>query len=152
MLVKAASFAAIGLVNMVVDATIFFLALRYVTSSLVFSNVLGWIVAVSSSYVMNSAITFAAESGRQLRLRDYLRFAASGLAGLTANTLTLLFVAQYFPIWVAKFAAIGAGFVVNFSLTHFVVFRPGRNGLKPTASLDQPGPSPAPSSEASRSP
>ena len=149
MLVKAVSFAAIGAVNGVIDAAVFFLALRYVTASLVLANVLAWAVAVSCSYVMNSFITFAAESGRELRLRDYARFAGSGVAGLTANTLTLVAVAQFFPVWLAKVAAIGAGFVVNFSLSHFVVFRRPAEGRNPGAERVQP-PSPAPSSEASR--
>jgi len=123
MLVKAASFAAIGAVNAVIDAAVFFLALRFLTSSLILANVLAWAVAVSCSYVMNSMITFAAESGRKLRWRDYARFALSGAAGLTASTATVVVVAQFFPVWFAKLAAIGAGFVVNFSLSHFVVFR-----------------------------
>ena len=46
------------------------------------ANVLAWLVAVSGSYVMNSFITFAAESGRQLRWRDYGAFVASGIAGV----------------------------------------------------------------------
>ena len=45
------------------------------------SDVVAWLVAVSCSYVMNSFITFGPESGRTLRWRDYLAFAASGVAG-----------------------------------------------------------------------
>ncbi len=37
-----------------------------------------WLVAVSGSYVMNSYVTFAAESGRRLRWRAYGTFVASG--------------------------------------------------------------------------
>lgn len=149
MLVKAASFAAIGVVNTMIDAGLFFLALRYLTSSLVLANVLAWALAVSCSYVMNSFITFAAESGRELRLRDYARFVASGVAGLTANTLTLLLVATYAPVWVAKLAAIGAGFLVNFTLSHFVVFRPAPDGESQAAAHARSG---AAASEASRRP
>jgi putative flippase GtrA len=78
---------------------------------------------------MNSSITFAAESGRQLRLGAYLTFVASGIAGLLTNTAMLLFAAQVllFPVWLAKVIAILGSFVVNFSLSHFVVFRPRQN-------------------------
>ena len=78
---------------------------------------------------MNSSITFAAESGRQLRLSAYLKFVASGIAGLLANTAVLLFAAEVLllPVWLAKAVAILASFAVNFSLSHFVVFRPRRN-------------------------
>lgn len=127
MLVKAISFAAVGAVNTAIDAGVFFLALHVLTSSLVAANVLAWLVAVSCSYAMNSFLTFAAESGRVLRLKDYGRFVASGVAGVCATTLTVVIVAQYLPVWAAKLAAIAVSFTVNFSLTNFVVFRPGRN-------------------------
>jgi putative flippase GtrA len=120
---KAISFGMIGVINGVIDATVFFLALAYLTPSLVIANVLGWLVAVSCSYVMNSYVTFAAESGRTLRLADYLRFVASGIAAVTATTITLVIAAKFMPVWAAKALAIGVSFLVNFSLTHLVVFR-----------------------------
>jgi putative flippase GtrA len=87
------------------------------------SNVLSWCVAVSGSYLMNSYLTFAAESGRRLSLRAYGTFAASGIAGLIANTAVLVLGSLVVPEIVAKILAIGASFLVNFSLSHFVVFR-----------------------------
>jgi putative flippase GtrA len=146
MLMKAMSFAAIGVVNAAIDACVFFLAyasfgsfavfaglLEQIvelchcggvpTVRLVLANVIAWLVAVTGSYVMNSFITFAAESGRKLRWRAYLTFAASGIVGMIANTLVLVLAAQAMPVWAAKGLAILASFVVNFSLSHFVVFR-----------------------------
>ena len=120
---KAVSFGLVGVVNTIVDATVFFLALATLTSSLVVANVLAWIVGVSGSYVMNSFTTFARESGRQLRWRAYGTFVVSGIAGVIANTTTLLIAAQFMPVWAAKGCAILVSFVVNFSLSHFVVFR-----------------------------
>jgi putative flippase GtrA len=120
---KAVSFGLIGVANTAVDACIFFLALATLTSSLIAANVLSWLVAASGSYVMNSFITFARESGRELRWRDYSRFLASGIVGMIANTTTLVIVAQFLPVWAAKGCAILVSFLVNFSLSHFVVFR-----------------------------
>jgi putative flippase GtrA len=90
---------------------------------LIAANITAWLVAVTCSYVMNSTITFAAESGRRLKLSAYAAFAASGVLGVIANTATLVFVAQFFPVWIAKGCAILVSFVVNFSMSHFVVFR-----------------------------
>jgi putative flippase GtrA len=76
---------------------------------------------------MNTMTTFAHESGRQLRARAYFTFAISQVAGLVANTATV-FVASYFmPVLLGKLLAIGASFLVNFSLSHFVVFRKRSN-------------------------
>lgn len=146
---KAVSFALIGLINTAVDATVFFLVYAYLTSSaslirlfaaaaglcrcgaaedlaLVAANVTAWLVAMTLSYVMNSTITFAAESGRKLRFKAYVAFAASGVLGVIANTATLVLAAQVLPVWAAKGCAILVSFVVNFSMSHFVVFRAKR--------------------------
>jgi putative flippase GtrA len=146
--VKAITFALIGVVNTVVDYSIFLLAramldrstaalslfdalahrFRFASAAailLMASNLISWSIAISGSYIMNSSITFAAESGRKLRLNHYIVFVCSGVVGLAANTATLLFTAQILllPVWLAKACAVLASFVVNFSLSHFVVFR-----------------------------
>jgi putative flippase GtrA len=152
---KAFVFAIIGLLNTAVDYVVFLAArAAYMhlppalamfasladfcrcgtpeTVLLVAANVTSWIVAVSGSYMLNSAITFAAESGGKLRWRDYIFFVASGIVGLIANTATLILAAQVLllPVWLAKALAVLASFVVNFTLSHFVVFRPrGRGDL-----------------------
>jgi putative flippase GtrA len=98
---------------------------------LIAANVMSWTVAVSGSYIMNSSITFATESGRKLSWRRYVTFIVASIAGLIANTATLVFAAQILllPVWLAKGIAILASFVVNFALSHFVVFRvPGGSG------------------------
>src|SRR5947209_1883400 len=125
---KALSFATVGLINTAVDATVFFLMLGFVTSSLILANVAGWLVAVTGSYVMNSLTTFAAETDGQLRLKDYAAFVGSGLVAVTATTLTVVAAAQFMPVWAAKGLAIAVSFAVNFTITHFVVFRPRREG------------------------
>jgi putative flippase GtrA len=121
---KALSFGLIGLVNFAVDLTVFLLALRYLTSSLIAANLLAWMVAVTCSYAMNSFFTFAAESGRKLRWREYFSFAASGVLGVIVNTAVVVIAANFLPLIAAKILAIGAGFLVNFSMSHFFVFRP----------------------------
>jgi putative flippase GtrA len=145
---KALSFGLIGVVNTAVDYGVFLLARAAYehlaaalalfawfgafcrcgspqTLLLIAANVTSWLVAVTGSYIMNSSITFAAESGRHLRWRAYATFVVSGLVGLFANTVTLVFAAEVLqlPIWLAKAVAILASFVINFSLSHFVVFR-----------------------------
>ena len=145
---KAASFALVGVVNTVVDFGVFLLAREFFRLpffidlfdrvadacrcgaaeklALIPANVVAWAVAVSGSYVLNSLITFSAESGRQLRLRSYLSFVASGIAGLIANTTTVYVLSYFISEVAAKLCAIAASFMVNFSLSHFVVFRTRR--------------------------
>ena len=123
---KALLFAMVGMINTAVDAAIFFFMLGFVTTSLIVANVTAWLIAVTGSYVMNSLTTFSAETGGQLRLKDYAAFVGSGLVAVTATTLTVVAAAQFVPVWAAKALAIAVSFAVNFSITHFVVFRAAR--------------------------
>jgi putative flippase GtrA len=96
---------------------------------LVLSNVLTWLVAVSGSYVMNmyvtnTMITFHTESGQILRRSDYLKFVASGILGVCAATTTLVVLAFYVQVFVAKLVSILVSFGANFTMSHFIVFRP----------------------------
>jgi putative flippase GtrA len=120
---KAASFAMVGVVNTAIDFSVFWTTVHFLGWPLVPANVLAWLVAVSFSYVMNSFITFGPESGRILRWRDYATFLASGVAGMVASTATLFALSYVLPVLVAKLISIAISFVVNFSLSHFVVFR-----------------------------
>jgi putative flippase GtrA len=145
---KAIAFALVGVVNTVVDYCVFLLAraafsafaaalaafaslsvlcqcASATTFTLIAANTTAWLVSMSGSYVMNSFVTFAAETGRKLRWRAYLAFAGSGIAGWIANTTTLLVLAQILllPVLIAKAAAVLVSFLVNFSISHFVVFR-----------------------------
>lgn len=127
---KAVSFALIGCVNATVDFAVFSLGHLYFGLPIIPANLIAWCVAVSNSYVLNSTITFAAESGRRLRFTAYIGFAATQVGGLIANTITV-FVASYFmPVLLAKLLAIGASFVVDFTLSHLLVFR-RREGTPP---------------------
>jgi putative flippase GtrA len=72
---------------------------------------------------MNSLTTFAHESGRELRARAYFSFALSQAAGLVANTTTVVVARHFMPVLIGKVLAIGVSFLVNFTLSHFIVFR-----------------------------
>lgn len=120
---KAASFALVGVLNTIVDFAVFWTAATYLHWPLVPANVFAWLVAVTFSYVTNSFTTFGPESGRILRWRDYAAFAASGVAGMVSSTATLFALSFLLPVLVAKLSSILVSFAVNFSLSHFVVFR-----------------------------
>ena len=120
---KAVSFGLVGVVNSAVDFGVFSLAYYFIGLPIIFANVVAWAVAVTGSYIMNSLTTFAHESGRELRFKAYAGFVVSQMAGLVANTTTVLVASYFMPVLLGKLLAIGASFLVNFSLSHFIVFR-----------------------------
>ena len=71
---KAVVYALVGVVNTANDYCVFLTAHAVLGLPLVAANTLSWMVAVSCSYMLNSTITFAAESGRKLRWLAYFSF------------------------------------------------------------------------------
>jgi putative flippase GtrA len=117
------SFALIGCVNATVDFVVFSLLHLYAGLPIIPANLMSWCVAVTNSYVLNSMFTFAAESGRRLNFKSYVAFAATQVGGLIANTITVFAASFFIPVLIAKVLAIGASFVVDFTLSHLLVFR-----------------------------
>jgi putative flippase GtrA len=120
---KAISFAFVGVINTLIDFSIFWTAAHFLNWPLVPSNVVAWLSAVSFSYAMNTFTTFGPESGGVLRWRDYATFVGSGVAGMVGSTATLVALSYVLPVLAAKLLSILVSFVINFSLSHFVVFR-----------------------------
>lgn len=128
LVLKAISFGLVGVVNTGIDFSVFWTAVTVLHWPLVPANVVAWTVAVTFSYVMNSFTTFGPESGRVLRWRDYLTFVASGVAGMVAATTTLFLLSYVAHLLVAKLVSIAVSFAVNFSMSHFVVFKAKKPG------------------------
>lgn len=128
---KLFSFALIGALNgfvnylVTVGVTLLVLSplgLATNDTALGCAKFLGWVVAVSNSYVLNSLTTFANESGRKLRLATYLRFVASGTLGMVVEVSSFLLAMRYLPLAIAAIVPIGLAFMVNFSMTRLIVF------------------------------
>jgi putative flippase GtrA len=131
---KLLSFGIVGAVNGVVNylVTVGITALVLMPLGLGGHDValgvakaLGWAVAVSNSYLLNTLFTFAEESGRRLAWSTYARFVASGTLGLAVEVLSFLVAVRYLPLSLAAIVPIGLSFVANFTMTRLVVF-PGR--------------------------
>jgi putative flippase GtrA len=120
---KAACFALIGVVNTGIDFGVFTFTYYYLGWPIILANPTAWLIAVSNSYILNSKITFAAETGRRLNLKAYITFMLTQAGGLIANTTTVFIVSHFVPAWMAKIPAIGASFIVDFTLSHLIVFR-----------------------------
>src|SRR5258705_4746419 len=105
LVIKVLSFASIGVVNSVIDVLVFTTAYKLLALPLIASNVMSWFVAVSASYVMNSKVTFGRETGGIFRIKDFLRFAGSGILAVIVATTTLVVLSHYTNIFAAKFVS-----------------------------------------------
>ena len=123
-ILKMVSFAMIGVANALVDFGVFAFAYKLLEMPLVPSNVVAWLVAVSGLLRDEHVDYLSPRVGRILRREDYLKFVASGILGVFAATTTLVVLSYFVEVFVAKLVSILVGFGANFSMSHFIVFRP----------------------------
>jgi putative flippase GtrA len=135
---KILSFGLIGIGNTAIDFGVFVLAYKVLGFPIIISNVIAWLVAVSGSYILNTLITFRIETGKVLRLKDYINFVLSGTLGMVATTTTLAVLSLYVPVITAKLISILVGFAVNFTMSNFFVFRPRHSTVSVIQERDQP--------------
>jgi putative flippase GtrA len=124
LVIKLLSFASIGVMNTIIDVLVFTTAYQLLELPLIASNMSSWFVAVSFSYAMNTRLTFGRETGGIFRIKDLVRFAGSGILAVIVATTTLVIVSHYTNVFAAKCLSIIGSFAVNFSISHFVIFRP----------------------------
>src|SRR5215813_11161962 len=120
---KAVSFGLVGVVNTAVDFGVFSFGYYLLDLPIVAANMLSWAFGVTCSYLLNSTITFSIDARRELSFRTYFAFVLAQFAGFAANTATVVIASLFMPVLLGKLLAIGASFLVNFSLSHFFVFR-----------------------------
>jgi putative flippase GtrA len=135
LLQQFARFGTVGVAGAVVD-----IATVYATMAalgLYLSGLLAYFAAVTTTWALNRAWTFAGRGGGGGLLRQWLLFVAANGVGFVLNRgtffvlVTLLPVCAQYPI-IAILAGVGAGMLANFNLSRSVVFR------TPTLATAQP--------------
>ena len=120
-----ARFGTVGIAGAIVDIATVYAAMA--TFGLYLSGLLAYFAAVTTTWALNRAWTFAGRGGGSL-LRQWLLFVAANGVGFVLNRgtffvlVTLLPVCAQHPV-VAVLAGVGAGMFANFNLSRSVVFR-----------------------------
>ncbi len=126
LLEQFARFGTVGVAGAVVDITTVYATMG--TVGLYVSGLLAYFAAVTTTWALNRAWTFAGR-GRGSLLRQWMLFVAANGVGFVLNRgtfmllVTLVPACARYPIF-AILAGVGAGMFANFNLSRSVVFRP----------------------------
>jgi len=115
----ALRFAAVGVVNTLIDIGLF--VLLHERLGIVLANFVSTCAGMTFSFVVNGLFTFGA---RRLTLRHALLFlATTGLTMWVVQPIVILLVFQLIDVaWFAKLTGVAACFVVNFVSYRLVVW------------------------------
>jgi putative flippase GtrA len=110
---KAGRFLIVGLVNTVIDMTVFAVLLAAGAQALV-ANVVAWAVAVTFSYIINSRWSFERDD-RLSTIQSVLRFVSSGaLISLGVSSGVLAALSGWIGVWPAKILGVILAAILNF--------------------------------------
>ena len=121
-----ARFGTVGVAGAAVDIATVYAAMA--TFGLYLSGLLAYAAAVTTTWALNRAWTFAGRGRGGGLLRQWLLFVAANGVGFVLNRgtffvlVTLLPVCAQHPV-TAILAGVGAGMFANFNLSRSVVFR-----------------------------
>ena len=141
--VRLLCFGFVGATGFVIDVGCY-LGLQWAGVEHRLARLLSFLPAVTWNWLLNRRLTFA-ERPREPRMRQWTKFVASSLVGLTANVgsyAVLTSLVGFFDRYrlLALVAGVGLGGIINFLLATLFVYRRHR----------APGPGPAPEAAAPR--
>jgi putative flippase GtrA len=125
-ILRIGRFSIVGVLNTLVDLTVFLLLVELVSMPVVPANLLAFSVALANSYVLNRLWTFH-DSGTAPSLGNVSRFVLFNACGaLLATAALALLVGLGLPTLAAKLLSIVVSMAWNYLTMRHFVFRPGR--------------------------
>ena len=124
--VRFIKFGMVGVVNTIIDFSIFVFLLRVMEWDPLWSNFVAYVAAVTNSYIMNMLWTFRFTSEKNLNASTFLMFVSINSMGLIIGTSVIFIFQPIMQEETAKLIAVFLTLLWNFFGTkHFVV-----NGVK----------------------
>ncbi|WP_168201562.1 GtrA family protein [Phreatobacter aquaticus] len=129
---RIVAFAAVGVVNTLVDFLAFLLLTRWFGVAALLANVASFSLGAANSYVLNRLVTFPDAAAPLGSAATIVRFAVVTLVGLGMSSMALAAgLALSLGDLAAKVVSIAATFASGFVLNRYVVFRPVRPSENP---------------------
>ena len=119
----AGRFAAVGVVNTLVDYTLFNLLFYLAGVPLVAAHFLSAGTAVVVSFLLNRNWTFSETARDDSAWRQFARHVATAGSAVLISALVIWLAAFFLPAYLAKLAAVGFSFAWNFLISRHWVFQ-----------------------------
>ncbi len=117
-------FAIVGSVGAVINFSILYYLTEFFKIYYIFSQIVGFTVAVTSNYILNKLWTFKRKIDEEFIL-TFFEYVFINLISLALNLCILFILVEFFKVWYiyAEVVATGFGFLVNFYGNKFWTFR-----------------------------
>lgn len=130
-----ARFGAVGVGNLFTEFLVFGV-LMHIGLAPVAANALGFLCANIQSYIVNAHVTFRKDgAAAPLAWRGYRRFFLAHCLSLAISTAFIIALGDHIGPYLAKAAAVGFGFLANYTMSALFVFPEGGRRKESSESL-----------------
>lgn len=119
---RACKFSMVGVVNTVIDITLFSFLVFVPQWNVLPANILSYSAGAFNSFMMNKFWTFNDRTSLVRSLQPLIRFILINLSGLLISSVIVVLLAKYMPEIAAKVVSVGGVLIWNYSLTRLFVF------------------------------
>jgi putative flippase GtrA len=118
-------FALVGVVNTVVDFTVFVVLTKLVGVAYLIGQIVGYSAGVTNSFIMNRKWTFNKGTSKEKMPKEIIQFIVINLLSLGTTLLLMYILVDHYAIStiIAKIIVIIVGQVVNYTGYKFWVFK-----------------------------
>lgn len=120
---RVGKFALVGMMNTVVDFTVFVLLYYGGDWDVLAANTSAYMIAVANSFLLNKYWTFAETRRSRAALPQFGLFLGFNLGGLGLSNLTIWLLTPAIPALLAKGLATAVTFVWNYQTSRAFVYR-----------------------------
>lgn len=115
-------FSIVGAVNTVLDASIFYVLINFLSLNYLLANVISFFISVTNSFFLNRSFTFKVKERNKF---DYHKFVLVSLGGLMISEAVLFMSVKEFGLdpMVGKLIAIFFTVIWNFFGSRNIVFK-----------------------------
>jgi putative flippase GtrA len=124
---RVAAFVGIGAVNTAIDISAFACLYELIGLDVISSNMIAFLIALTNSYIMNRAITFADRRGNRGTLKGFARFVVVAVAAMCVSTAIVYLVSLIAHALIGKLIATAASTVISYMGSYWFAFAPGSN-------------------------
>jgi len=114
-------FAAIGVVNTILDCLTFFVLIYYGVAPII-ANIVSFSVGALNSFILNASITFANRGSHFFSISHAARFFVVTIICLASSTIGLAVSLFLFPVVIAKAFSVALSFILGYALNSRYVF------------------------------
>ncbi len=114
-------FSCVGVLNTLIDYGVFFLLCDVLGLNLIFSNISGYVLSASNSYLINSRYVYKEE---RFAFKKYMAFLAGNISVLIISTVFISVLSEFTEVkTLAKLISAPITIILNFCFQRFILFK-----------------------------